>query len=158
LDEWSSGIMGGSSEEGIDDFLNQERQIRRVKTQTRGRKPVMFNIRGKVLMMGLSGGEFWVIWMRLRIVPIENVFTLNDFIAVTFDKSLFKVYSFFDEEPYILLKGECPADFSELSTKVFYNEGRDFNVREVLLNRIDELLILSDGIKKIHSYSSLLFG
>jgi len=64
------------------DFLNQKRQVRLSETHFGSRNPVMLDIGRDMFVMGMSALQIWIVGVRLRVVPIEFVFALPDFVTV----------------------------------------------------------------------------
>jgi hypothetical protein len=63
-------------------LINQERKIGGGKTQTRGRNPVMLDVRWDMFMMGMGTGERRIVGMGLRVIPVQFLATVPDLIAV----------------------------------------------------------------------------
>ncbi len=66
-------------------FANQERNVWLLEAQTWSWNTMMFDVRGYVFVVRMRACQKRFIWMRLRIIPVKQVFTLPDLMAIASD-------------------------------------------------------------------------
>jgi hypothetical protein len=99
---------------------------------------MVLQIRWHMLVVRMGAGQGRIIWMGLRVVPIQFLITPVNGVRVVLDASLAKVKSFQHPESNAVLKFQLPLEDRHRSSAGNQDQGRTLDNRELVLESVNE--------------------
>ncbi len=102
---------------------------------------MMFNVWINVLVVWMATGKRCIVWVFLRIIPVNLLSSLPSFIAIAFDDGIFKVEPLFDKDADIVFEKDLSGKFAKHLSRTLQDKSRDLDLRIKLLDGVDKQFV-----------------
>jgi len=134
------------------DFLDEIRQVGLGERKVGRGQAMMFDVRRNVFVVRMGGRQGRIVWVGLRIVPVQLLAAAPDLVTIAFQNQRpgVKSQAFLDNQA-IALKETALAGYSDHArATTSHYQRRGYNRRKLLRQAVDKFFVITQRLEGVH--------